>query len=1441
MNSFNLKFKLLIALIVLVGLRANAAEIWISTSGSDSNIGTKDLPLATLPQAVLKARQLRQANDPSIVGGIHIILKGGTYQLSQTLVLSQKDAGTAASPTYIEAAPGETPVISGAVTVDGWQDAGVVPGLPAVAQNRIWVANTPQVGGATLNFRQLWAKNGKRNRASTLDAPLTRLISVDKAAQNFIIPTPKMPVKNAKNMELTVVQDWALASLRVNTIDSLGLKTKLTFKQPESGLECKRPWPRLSGVEGALNNQYFFLSNAIELLNKPYEWYNDSTAGKLYYWPRAGEDMSTFKAYAPALETLIRLEGTLDSTVSYIKFKGISFEHTTWMRPSYAGHIPLQSGQYILDAYLDASAPGGNVAWVGRQAGGVMLKGASHINFDGCIFKNMAATGLDFVSGTHNDSVQGCVFTDIGGNAIQVGYFGDKDFEAHKAYNPADNRLVCQNEVIKNNYIKSISTEDWGCIGVNVGFASDITIAHNEIADVNYAAISVGWGWTNLANCMKNNKINANYIHGFANNMQDVGGIYTLSSQPNSQMIGNRIEGQGTPLYNANSWAFCIYLDEGTDFYNVSDNWTPTNSLNKNIVGSSNTFGTNGPSVSSTVKSAAGLESAYQGLLLKVPATTPIPADSIYEYVQCYTPLYKTGNLVTDPECTTIATYKNWGNTAIISGANAYCGTSVQTTGKCGGSIDYSLTGKLLPNTIYRLRAMAYTNGNAGFTLNGCGINGSTANYPYSFNTGSSWQMIDFRFTTGNLASTQNFWFNSCGGSATDLRLDNFEIYPDTLPVLSASTSSISFKGTTSASFTVSGTNLKEAIALVAPAGITLSTYSIPANPTATSVTVTYDGITTLNDTIRLTSSGVTVKIAVQSSSRNPNLYIYICFGQSNMEGQGAIEAQDKTVDSRFKVLQSLDCTSTSRTKGNWYPALPPLCLCDKGLTPADYFGRTMVQYLPDSVTIGVINVSVGGCDIRLFDKDLYQNYVAVPNQAWFTDKIKVYNGNPRKHLMDLARLAQQDGVIKGMLMHQGEANLGDMNWPLYVKKVYNDMLNELSLGADTVPLLSGEVLYTGDFKDMNTIVRQLPNTIPTAHIISAAGCGAMDFAHFNSEGYRIIGKRYAAKMLSLMGISVDETALGIALKDTINPGTINLTHQWTFDDGTANDVVGTANGTLKGGATIADGVLKTDAAGQYLELPANQLGLTTYPALSFETWFKSKSKANTGSTMLCYMGDTYSGKGANGFFLSPARTDNTSRVSISCGNTTSPWSAESYAGSAEFDDGLLHQAVGVISSTNITFYVDGIKQTTSALAANNSLANIKLNYAYLAKSGYTADPTWLGSVDKFSLYNKALSDEEVLYLYQGGSHVTTSLSSPSQNNIKVYPSVVADYICFRSPENIQDGFFKLISMTGQQVYSRRVVNMQQGQFDISAIPSGMYVAQIAGNQLNTSFLIVKK
>lgn len=252
--------------------------------------------------------------------------------------------------------------------------------------------------------------------------------------------------------------------------------------------------------------------------------------------------------------------------------------------------------------------------------------------------------------------------------------------------------------------------------------------------------------------------------------------------------------------------------------------------------------------------------------------------------------------------------------------------------------------------------------------------------------------------------------------------------------------------------------------------------------------------------------------------SQDPDFHIYLCFGQSNMEGQGTIQPQDRTVDSRFEVFQALDCSG--KTRATWRTAKPPLCQCWSGLSPADYFGRTMVANLPDSIRVGVINVAIGGCDIRLFDKDLYQDYDSTYTESWFLDKVEAYEGNPYEYLMNLAELAQQDGVIKGILLHQGETNTGDNQWPSYVKKIYNDMLTDLSLEADSVPLLAGELVSAPGncCSSMNTIINRLPETIPTAHVISSRDCTAKDNAHFDSEGYRKLGRRYAVSMLSLMG-----------------------------------------------------------------------------------------------------------------------------------------------------------------------------------------------------------------------------------------------------------------------------------------------------------------------------------
>jgi hypothetical protein len=259
--------------------------------------------------------------------------------------------------------------------------------------------------------------------------------------------------------------------------------------------------------------------------------------------------------------------------------------------------------------------------------------------------------------------------------------------------------------------------------------------------------------------------------------------------------------------------------------------------------------------------------------------------------------------------------------------------------------------------------------------------------------------------------------------------------------------------------------------------------------------------------------------IGSNSFAQNPKFYVYLCFGQSNMEGNAKFEPQDTIVNKRFKVLEAVDCENLKRKKGEWYTAVPPLTRCTTGLTPADYFGREMIANLPDDVTVGVINVAVGGCKIELFDKDNYESYVST-SPDWLKNTVSQYDGNPYGRLVEMAKIAQKTGVIKGILLHQGESNTGDTLWTKKVKIVYDNLLKDLNLKAESTPLLAGEVVHAdqgGVCASMNKIIATLPEIIPNSYVISSSGIpDAKDNLHFTAEGYRMLGKRYAEKMLEL-------------------------------------------------------------------------------------------------------------------------------------------------------------------------------------------------------------------------------------------------------------------------------------------------------------------------------------
>ena len=229
--------------------------------------------------------------------------------------------------------------------------------------------------------------------------------------------------------------------------------------------------------------------------------------------------------------------------------------------------------------------------------------------------------------------------------------------------------------------------------------------------------------------------------------------------------------------------------------------------------------------------------------------------------------------------------------------------------------------------------------------------------------------------------------------------------------------------------------------------------------------------------------------------------------------------------------MSAVNCTNLSRTKGNWYTAVPPLCRCNTGMTPADYFGRTLVDSLP-TIKVGVINVSVAGCAIEMFDKAKYQSYIS--GQAdWMKNIANEYGGNPYGTLVDLAKKAQQTGVIKGFLLHQGESGSSTNQWANEVKTIYNNLIQDLGLDAAKTPLLAGDLVNS------STMVKNLPNTLPNSYVISSQGLGKnADNLHFSPDGYKEFGKRYAATMLTILkqsgsvGVKPDRSLPGYSLDD---------------------------------------------------------------------------------------------------------------------------------------------------------------------------------------------------------------------------------------------------------------------------------------------------------------------
>ncbi len=531
-------------------------------------------------------------NDRKHYPSVHIKLAKGIYRLYQPLVLRPED-----SNLIIEGEEGTQ--IFGSVKIEGWKKEG-----------SYYVADVPEFNGRPIDFRQLWVNGVKADRARSVTdwEQMPRIINYDKKERVLWVPTNSVSsimnagqLKPGEHAELILHQMWELGVLRIKDIKSYGDSSAVTFHHPEDVIQFSHPWP--SPMYHSEHDSPFYLANSLSLLDEPGEWFYDIRSSKLYYQPREGENMDNVDVEAPVLENLVEVLGSRERKVSNIRMENINFYYTSWMRPSFKGHVPLQAGMYLTEAYKlrpQINRPNNhkldNQGWLGRARAAIEINYGDSIDIVACRIGHLGGSGVDYREGCHGGWTTDCIFRDIAMNGYVSGSFSPPALETHLPYQPKDTIEVCTYQQVRNNILEDIANEDWGCVAIAAGYVSNINIAHNNIHNVSYTAISLGWGWNRDSVCMHDNHVVRNTIYDYAHHMYDCAGIYTLGNQPGTVIERNSVRDIAKPSYvhDPNHW-FYLYTDEGSSNITIRDNWTPEEKYLKNANGPGNVWENNGP------------------------------------------------------------------------------------------------------------------------------------------------------------------------------------------------------------------------------------------------------------------------------------------------------------------------------------------------------------------------------------------------------------------------------------------------------------------------------------------------------------------------------------------------------------------------------------------------------------------------------------------------------------------------------------------------------------------------------------------------------------------------------------------------------------------------------------------------------------------------------
>jgi len=598
---------------------ATQATFYVSPSGNDAAAGTKDAPFKTITQAQKAVRAI----NGTMTGDIEVILREGTYVLPSTVNFTEADGGKDGHYVRYKAADGEKPLITGGMQITGWTIHDEA--------NNIWKAE-----GVDGRFRQLYVNNRKAVRAcfpnviaanekgnGGFDHDFVRLTKVDSSGRAFDVSADYIKnIKNIEDVEIHLMIAWSENILRLEKAQVNGGTAKLIPKDPERTKLFHRAYPMLGTafMSDPPKQQVFYLENSYDLIDAPGEWYLDEKNQTLYYKPREGESMATAHVVAPRLNTLFSVLGKdTKNKVGYMSFEGLTFAHSNYTRPSEEGFLDLQAANFNVDVLPDPGRGNweklnSNKYLLWRPDAAFRVENAHHFLVQGNVFSQIAATGLDFVSGTNDDMIQGNAFFEIGAAGIMLGkFYQDSTTEIHIAYNPSDKDEISTRDTVKNNLVTNVTNEHQGAVGIGAGYPRYVVIEHNEVSYTYYSGISIGFGWTKQQTAMTNNHVNWNEIHHIARLLCDSGPIYTLSNQgTGSEIQHNYIHDNGTSKW-ADYWNVPIYLDEGSSGFTVKENvfknspaGVGQNQAGQNTLQQSNNY------YSDDVVNNAGIEKAFR-------------------------------------------------------------------------------------------------------------------------------------------------------------------------------------------------------------------------------------------------------------------------------------------------------------------------------------------------------------------------------------------------------------------------------------------------------------------------------------------------------------------------------------------------------------------------------------------------------------------------------------------------------------------------------------------------------------------------------------------------------------------------------------------------------------------------------------------------------------